>query len=143
MAQVPSLPSNGQPIDTQYIYDIVNSLISINNAISSTGSTSIQIGNNSSVIQQTNNVKFDAKTVNVVKAGTNVTTSTSITGQIAYSSQFNQIPVVTATVVTRSGTTVKPRLSITGVSTSAVSYQIDFDAKGTTTLDLSIIAIGV
>jgi hypothetical protein len=142
MAIVPSLPSNGQPIDTQYLYDIVNSLISINNAISTTGSSSIQVGATKSTAV-TGNLKFDAKTVNVVKAGSDVTESTINTGQISFTSQFNQIPVVTATLVAKSNTTVKSTLTITGVDTSAVYYQVTHSGKGKTNLDANIIAIGL
>jgi len=53
MAQVPSLPSNGQPIDTQYIYDIVSSLISINGELATTGYSDVQASN-----VKTNNLRF-------------------------------------------------------------------------------------
>lgn len=143
MAIVPSLPSNGQPIDTQYIYDIVNSLISINNAISTTGSSSIRIGTGAPTTAVTGNLKFDAKTVNVLKSGSSVSDTTVNTGQIAFNSQFNQIPVVTVSLVTKSNTTVKSTLIITGIDTSAVYYQVTHVGKGKTELDANVIAIGL
>jgi len=142
MAQVPSLPSNGQPIDTQYLYDIVNSLISINGEISSTGSSQTQVYTEQPVTTKTNNLKFQARTVNIVNSA-KVTKKNPSTGQISFNTQYNQTPIVTATLVSRSTSTVKATLTITGVDTSAVYYKVDYETDGTTTLDVNIIAIGV
>lgn len=137
MAYTPSLPSNGQPIDTQYIYDIVRSLIEINTTISSTGESNIQ----DYPSQKTSEIKVQAKTVNIINSET-VTDKTSKTGQISFKTQFNQIPIVTATLVSRGSNTVKTNLTITGVDTSAVYYKIDFTNTGITTLDINVIAVG-
>jgi hypothetical protein len=142
MAKVPSLPSNGQPIDTQYLYDIVNSLISINGELASTGTSQVQSYTSQPVSVKTNNVKIQARVVNVVNSA-NVTVKSPTTGQIAFNTQFGQTPIVTATLMSRSSSTVKATLTITGVDSSAVYYKIDYDKDGNTTLDVSIIAIGV
>jgi hypothetical protein len=142
MAKVPSLPSNGQPIDTQYIYDIVSSLISINNELATNGNSNIKIGNTKYPTSKTSSLNFDAQTVNVINAK-KVTKSTAETGQIAFTTAFTKTPVVTATLVSKSTTTVKANVTITAVDTTAVYYKINFDSDGTTTLDLNIIAIGV
>jgi len=141
MAQVPSLPSNGQPIDTQYLYDIVNSLISINGEISSVGSSQLQTYNGNPITKNTNNLKFQARTVNIVNSSP-VTKNNPSTGQISFNTQYNQTPIVTATLVSRNSSTVKATLTITGVDTSAVYYRVDYENNGTTTLDVNIIAIG-
>lgn len=138
MAKVPSLPSNGQPIDTQYIYDIVSSLIDINKEIASSGSSNVQ----DFPAQKTANLKIQARTVNAVSAATKVSKTTSTTGSVNFKTAFTQVPVVTATLVSRSSTTVKASLTITSVTTTTVSYKIDFDTNGFTTLDLNVIAIG-
>lgn len=142
MAKVPSLPSNGQPIDTQYIYDIVNSLISINSEIATTGSSNIKVGNTKYGTSKTNAINFDAQTVNIVNSES-VKKANAKTGQIAFTTSFNRVPVVTATLVLKSTSSVKATVSITAVDTTAVYYKVDFDSDGTTTLDLNIIAIGV
>jgi hypothetical protein len=142
MAKVPSLPSNGQPIDTQYIYDIVNSLISINSELATYGNSNVKVGSTKYGTTKTNSINFDAQYVNVVNAS-KVKASTPKTGQIAFSSVFTRTPVVTATLVSRSTSKVKANVTITSIDTTSVYYKIDFDVDGTTTLDLNIIAIGV
>lgn len=142
MAKVPSLPSNGQPIDTQYIYDIVSSLIKINSELATYGNSNIKVGTNKYPTSKTSSLNFDAQTFNVVNAE-KVTKSTIKTGQIAFSTVFTKVPVVTATLVSKSTTTVKASVTITAIDTTAVYYKINFDSDGTTTLDLNIIAIGV
>jgi hypothetical protein len=141
MAKVPSLPSNGQPIDTQYIYDIVNSLISINSELASYGSSSIRSEKTVSK-SKTNSISFDAQTVTAVSSGSEVKKGESKTGSVSFSTFFNKTPVVTATLVAKGTTTVKATVTITAVDTTSVYYKIDFDSSGKTTLDLNIIAIG-
>jgi hypothetical protein len=142
MAKVPSLPSNGQPIDTQYLYQIVDSLISINGELASTGTSQVQSYTNQAITDKTNNFKIQAKVVNAVNAAT-VTKASSTTGQIAFNTQFGNTPVVTASLISRSSSTVRSRLTITGVDTSAVYYKIDYEDQGNVTLDVSIIAVGI
>lgn len=142
MAKVPSLPSNGQPIDTQYIYDIVNSLIGINSELATYGSSNIKVNNVKYGVTKTNSLNFDAQTVNVVNSE-KVSASTPKTGFISFTTTFQKTPVVTATLLLKGTTTTKANVTITAVDTTAVYYKIDFDKDATTTLDLSIIAIGV
>lgn len=142
MAKVPSLPSNGQPIDTQYIYDIVNSLISINSELASYGNSNIKIAGQNTAKTKTNSISFDAQTVTVVPSGSTVKKGVAKTGQISFATFFNKTPVVTATIVSKSTSTVKATVTITAVDTTSIYYKIDFDADGVTTLDLNIIAIG-
>jgi len=143
MAKVPSLPSNGQPIDTQYIYDIVNSIININAEISTLGTSNIIVRKAQSAGNaKTNSINFDAQTVNVVNAS-KVSKSTPKTGLVNFKTTFNQVPVVTATLMSSSSGSVNASLTITSVDQSTMSYKVSFDSDGTTTLDLNIIAIGV
>jgi len=142
MAKVPSLPSNGQPIDTQYLYDIVNSLISINSELASYGNSNIKIAGQTVAKKKTNSISFDAQTVTAVSSGSDVKKGESKTGQVQFATFFQKVPVVTATVVSKSTTTVKATVTITAVDTTSVYYKIDFDSNGKTTLDLNIIAIG-
>jgi hypothetical protein len=142
MAKVPSLPSNGQPIDTQYIYDIVNSLISINSELATYGSSNIKVNNVKYGVTKTNSLNFDAQTVNVVNSE-KVSAATSKTGFISFTTTFSKTPVVTATLVSKGTTTTKATVTITAVDTTSVYYKIDFDKEATTTLDLNIIAVGV
>jgi hypothetical protein len=143
MAKVPSLPSNGQPIDTQYIYDIVNSIININAEISTLGTSNVVVRKvKSAGNAKTNSINFDAQTVNVVKAS-KVSKSTPKTGIVNFNTTFNQVPVVTATLVSSSSGSVNASVTITSIDQSTMSYKVSFDSDGTTTLDLNIIAIGV
>ena len=142
MAQVPSLPSNGQPIDTQYIYDIVNSLISINSAITTTGSSNVMVGRVPYPTVNTSNLNVDAQNVPILN-NYNVDATTPYTNFISFKTTFSQTPVVTATLVSKSTSTVNGTVTITGVDTSAVYYKVTFSGKGKITLDLNIIAVGV
>lgn len=142
MAQVPSLPSNGQPIDTQYIYDIVNSLISINSAITTVGSSNVKIGSVPYPTVNTSNLNVDAQSIPILN-NQSVDSTTPYTNFIPFKTTFSQTPVVTATLVSKSTTTVNGTVTITGVDTSAVYYKVAFSDKGKITLDLNIIAVGV
>lgn len=140
MAKVPSLPSNGQPIDTQYIYDIVSSLISINSELASYGTSNIKVGSTNTA--KTNSISFDAQTVNIVNSS-KVSKTVAKTGQIPFTTTFSKVPVVTATLVSKSTSTVKANVTITATDLTSVYYKVDFDSDGTTTFDLNIIAVGV
>jgi hypothetical protein len=142
MAQVPSLPSNGQPIDTQYIYDIVNSLISINSAITTVGSSNVKIGTVPYPTVNTSNLNVDAQSINIITSQP-VDPKNPLTGFIPFKTTFTQTPVVTATLVSKNTTNVNATVTITGVDSSAVYYKVVFTDKGTTTVDLNIIAVGV
>jgi hypothetical protein len=137
MAQVPSLPSNGQPIDTQYIYDIVSSLISINGELATTGYSDVQASN-----VKTNNLRFQALSQNVVNSAT-VSKDAPTSGQVFFKTPFTQTPIATATLVSKTTSSQGATLTITGVDNSAVYYTVNYTTKGKTTLDINVIAIGV
>jgi hypothetical protein len=141
MAKVPSLPSNGQPIDTQYIYDIVNSLISINSEINTSGTSNVKRYTEVYPVAKTSSLNIDAQTKNVVNAE-QVKKSDAKTDQASFATTFTQIPVVTATLVSRGSSSVNASVIITSVDKTGVNYKIVYDRDGTTTLDVNIIAIG-
>lgn len=143
MAKVPSLPSNGQPIDTQYLYNIVESLISINSELSTYGGATVRVANKDYGVKKTSNLSFDAQTVNVVNSSEAVSSKVPKTGLVAFSTPFTKAPVVTATLQSKEGSTTNATVTITSVSSNSVSYKVDFSKDGNTTLDLNIIAIGV
>lgn len=142
MAQVPSLPSNGQPIDTQYVYDIVSSLISINGELATTGYSDVQASNSSDINVKTNNLKFQAKSQNVVNSAS-VSKNAPTTGQVFFKTPFTQTPIATATLVSKTTSSQGATLTITGVDNSAVYYTVNYTTSGKTTLDINVIAIGV
>ena len=128
MAQVPSLPSNGQPIDTQYIYDIVSSLISINGELATTGTSDIQEIASSELNVKTNNLKFQAKSQNVVNSAT-VSKDAPTKGQVFFKTPFTQTPIATATLVSKDTSSQGATLIITGVDNSAVYYTVNYTTK--------------
>jgi hypothetical protein len=144
MAKVPSLPSNGQPIDTQYIYDIVNSLININSELASYGSANVTYKSKQYGVSNTNSLNFDAQTIPIMNSE-DATPGVSRSGQAAFSTSFTNIPIVTATIVSTTASAVVATVTITAVDTTTVYYKVDFvgGAKGKASLDLNIIAIGV
>ena len=148
MASVPSLPSTGQPIDTQYIYDIVSSLISINTELSTSGNSYVDNGTSSSVAK-TGNLKITARTVSNLPISNGKTYNVGNTDgtTIAFDNglSFTKAPVVVANLI---ATQVKPGsaqflLTISSVTQSGFNFNVYCTSKGPANYNISFIAIGV
>lgn len=148
MANVPSLPNPGQPIDTSYVYGIVDSLISINNELASNGNAYVDNGvSNSATSVRTGNVIFSARTV------TNLTISNSKTfkvgdvasGTISFDngSSFSRAPIVTSTLQVITESKAKFILTISSVTTSGFNWQAYCIIEGIANYSINFIAIGV
>jgi len=145
MAYVPSLPSTGQPIDTSYVYEIVQSLISINNELSNDGNSTINNGSGTSSLVKTSNINIVAQTVSDITLPT--TAGAVLSGNIAFESNtFAKTPIVIANLV---GTSLKISgnaqlfLTVTSVTTSGFSWSAYCSVKGSAGYSISFIAIGV
>jgi hypothetical protein len=148
MATVPSLPSTGQPIDTQYIYDIVSSLISINTELSTSGNSYVDNGT-TSTIAKTGNLKITAKTVSNLRISNgkvyNVGDTDGTTISFDSGLVFTKAPVVIANLVS---TQVKPGtgqfiLTISSITQSGFNWNVYCTSKGPANYNISFIAIGV
>jgi hypothetical protein len=138
MAYVPSLPSTGQPIDTSYVYEIVQSLISINSELSNDGNSTIDNGSGISSLVKTNNINIVAKTVSVklpeivgpgqsttIEFGTNTFTKNPIVIANLFGSDKAQL-ILTISNVTTSSFTLLPYCLVKG----SANYKINFIAIG-------------
>lgn len=147
MAQLPDLPSTGQPIDTQYIYSIVDSLYAINTELATSGTSYIDNGVSAST-EKTAGLKITAKRVTdlpisngqtLVSGGTNGTT-------IPFDNiSFTKPPVVVASLVSSDiqAGNAQLILTISSITTSGFNWKTYCTVKGISKYDISYIAIGV
>lgn len=138
------VPQRGQPLDVDYIYQIINQLNTLTNQISA-NSTTLSTVDNGIVGQKdvtTNNLRFVAITKNIKKDA--ATANQSQTWFIDFSPQFLYVPVVTATAVNKNGSAAGDNLSVVikNVSTSRVDGSVRFGTSGNIDVNVNIIAIG-
>ena len=145
MAYVPSLPSTGQPIDTSYVYDIVQSLISINNELSTDGNSTINNNSGTSSLVRTSNINIVAQTISDSRlVSSSITTGTPFVGVVNFeNNSFNKSPIVIANLVAFDKSTAQLFLTVTKVTTSSFSWSAYCSVKGSASYNISFIAIGV
>jgi len=148
MADVPSTPNPGQPIDTAYINSIVKSLISINSELASTGYAYIDNGvANNSISKRTGNLVVSARTITnttvsngkTFKVGEK-TTSTTVSFN---NSAFSKPPIVTATLLTEESSSAQFILTISAITTGGFNYSAYCIVAGKANYSLNFTAIGV
>jgi hypothetical protein len=132
-------PTKGQPIDVNYLYDIVTQINSLTNTIAVRSSTSSRVNTQS---ETTSNLRFFASTVAI--------TRTSATSGQTESFSFNYpelkfAPVATATIVNNSGSDAGQVASvvINNVTTSRVEGVVRFGASGAIDLSVNVIVVGI
>ena len=141
------LPQRGQPLDVSFLYDIVNSINEL------WGKIAINISSYSTLWtkeQSYQNVR--SSEVKIFTAQYEIP-SDSIgkedeykTFSVDFGISFKYVPVVTATPIastTASAADKSATAIITEVSTSKVSGVVKFPTKGTASVSVNIIAIGV
>ena len=138
MAAIP-LPERGQPLDVNYIYDMVSQINSIANTIAIRATSTSKVNENTDT---TSNLKmFSAtKTLSTTNASGNTTESFFFTYP-----EFKFTPVATITVINNSGSTVGDDISHTlrTVTTTRAEGIVRFGTSGAVNLSISIIAIGI
>lgn len=138
MAAIP-LPERGQPLDVNYIYDMVSQINSITNTIALRSTSTSKINENSDT---TSNLKFYAAT----KTLTTTTSSANTTESFFFNyPEFKFAPVVTITIINNSGSTVGDNVitSLRNVGTSRCEGVVRFNTSGGVNLSISMIAIGI
>ena len=147
MIKVPSLPSTGQPIDTQYIYSIVESLITINSELASSGNSYINNNTISSTVK-TANLKIAGKTF--IGAGISDNTTLKVgdtkSGTVSFdTTSFTSTPVVVTSLVSTTSQTGAAQiiLTISAVSTSGFNWNAYCTVAGKSNYNINYIAIGV
>jgi hypothetical protein len=145
MANLP-LPQRGQPIDFFYISKIVEVL----NALSKKASVNftkskIDIGSGQRPISiSTAETMIVARYKNVTNNKA-VTSTTTLSESIDFDTSFKYPPIVTATIqsVNQTAASKAAKIVITQITTSKVTFTIDFDNKGNASVGVNIIAVGI
>jgi len=142
MATVPTLPQLGQPIDVQYLYDIVQSLISINSELARKTSATAYIDNglDKDATKKTSDLSVSASTTSVT-TNQKVTVNQSITKVIPFQISFKFPPVVTLTPVSKNSANITTIINT--IDSKSVTCTLIFNQAGTATVDLNVIAIGI
>lgn len=138
MATLP-LPERGQPLDVNYIYDMVNQINNITNTIAVRSTSTSKIN---SVADTTSNLKFYAET----KALTTATIYGNTSDSFFFTyPEFKYPPVVTVTVLNNDGSTIGENVLITlrTVGTSRCEGKVRYNVSGAVNLSISMIAIGI
>jgi len=134
-----SLPERGQPLDVNYIYEMVSQINSIENRIAIRNTSVSTINNNTDT---TSNLKFYAEQKALITSEAKANTTETIT--FTYP-RFKFTPVVTATVLNNSGSTSGDDVicTVRNLTTSTAAVVVRFNAAGKVDLFVNLIAIGV
>jgi hypothetical protein len=140
-----SPPERGQPIDVDYLYEIVNAINTINNQIVSTSNAESRVAGSTSTqtdAVKTSSLKFYASQVTVTSA--NVSADQTITTKIIFPSNFLYAPIVTATPIVQDGSDASKNViaTIQNVTSGGVDVLLTFKKAGQTDVDIHLIAIG-
>jgi len=138
MAAIP-LPERAQPLDVNYLYDMVSQINSITNTIAVRATSTSRINTNSDT---TSNLKFYAETKSIS------TTNASGNGTESFFfnyPEFKFTPVVTITVVNNTGSSAGDNVIATlrNVGTSRCEGVVRFNVSGAVNLSINMTAIGI
>lgn len=138
------LPQRGQPIDVDYLYQIVKEVNSLNDKISTSSTTLSVINNGIRKDSTVNNLRFYAETKNV-KTGAAPSAGTSEQWSFDFSPAFKEVPVVVASVVNNTTSNIGDNIVVTirTITTSKVTGQVRYNTSGgNVNVNVNIIAIG-
>lgn len=139
------LPSQGQPIDYSYINQIVTTLNDVSTKVSANYSNS-RIGSGDGSIPETKRLS-DLSVVALYKVVTTeqtVKTKTEKSFSIPFGITFKNIPIVTITPQALSGDAGRDiSVVINKIEKDSVSGWVAFNAAGTTSVAVNVIAIGI
>jgi hypothetical protein len=146
MAKVP-LPERGQPLDVTYIYQLADTVNSLSTQISSATTKYSTIDTTTSAGKQ--NIKTsDIRVIGgyaLVAQNSTVSAGNEFPFTVPFDSNFKYPPIATATPVNFGGTPAGQNLSvvITSITTSGISGIVRFNASGTLSVSVHVIAIGI
>jgi hypothetical protein len=138
------LPERGQPIDLNYLYQIASSINDLNNAVSTSSTTSvINNGINPREDVTTNKIRFYATTRNIVVG--NIDAGTSQNWTVDLTPDFLFTPVAVATVQNKTASTAGNNITlvIRNITTSRVEGSVLYNAGGSVDININVIAMGV
>lgn len=145
MAKLP-LPERGQPLDVSYIYNMANVINQMASTLSTANYNYITINTPDSGTQNTKitNTKVVAGYKEVTsKADVEIGDEKTFT--YSFGSNFNYPPVVTVTPVNvdQNSTGTSVIATINDITTTSVNITVRFNTKGTASVGVNIIAIGI
>jgi hypothetical protein len=145
MAKIPT-PDRGQPLDVNYIYQIVEAVNDLSSQISSAkykyASIDTSDGLQSSLLTDTKVVAGEK----IIYAGLkNVTAETDEAFSYSFKGEYKYPPIVTASPVLIEGTPSGKDVSvvISSVTNSAVNGIVRFNSSGQLAVKVHIIAVGI
>ena len=135
-----STPNRGQALDIDYISQIAGQ---VNQLTTLVGDRSSSFSTINDVTVKTADIKMFAKTVNVF-ASTNKTDGDVVDYTISYP-PFNGNPVVTATIVSGSSSSIGDDATVVlkNVSTSSCTFRVTFNTGGNLDIFVNVLAIGM
>jgi hypothetical protein len=145
MARIPT-PDRGQPLDVNYVYQIVEAINDLSSQISSArykyASIDTSEGRQSTLLTDT---KVVAGEHVIYPTLTNVTAETDQSFTYSFKGEYKYPPIVTATPVLIEGTSSGKDVSvvISSVTNSAVNGIVRFNSPGQLAVKVHIIAVGI
>ena len=135
-----STPIRGPALDIEYISQIAGQ---VNHLTTLVGDRSSSFSSINDVTLKTADIKMFAKTVNVF-ASTNKTDGDVVDYTISYP-PFNGNPVVTATIVSGSSSSIGDDATVVlkNVSTSSCTFRVTFNTGGNLDIFVNVLAIGM
>ncbi len=145
MARIP-IPQRGQPIDTTYIYDIVNAVNDLSNQVSS---ATYKYTNIDTVSAGKQNIKTaESKIVGgYIEIANNSTVNAGNEKTFSYDfpADFKYAPIATATPVNIGNTPAgrDATIVLTSVTTNRLEGVVRFGSSGNISLAVHLIVVGV
>jgi hypothetical protein len=138
MGAIP-LPQPGQPLDVNYLFDVVNEVNNLTNTVAIRSTSTSRVNNNSDT---TSNLKLFAETKNI--AITNTSGNAVETFFFTYP-EFKFNPVVTITIVNNTGSTAGNNVIATlrNVGTSRCEGVVRLNVSGDINISVNMIAVGI
>ena len=135
------VPERGQPIDTNYMYSIVEAVNKLTEKITLTNNKYLTVGDDSDKVS---NSRIIAKTLSVV-SGAEVKSGDTRPFLLAFNGDFKNKPVVTATIQNETETLAGKNAFavLNSVTKDGVSGFVRFNESGTANILVHIIAIGI
>lgn len=134
-----SIPSRGQPLDITYISQIASQVNKLTTIVGDKISAFSSINDFS---KKTSDLKIYAKTVNVFSS-TNKTDGDVVDYTVNYPA-FNGIPIVTATIISGSSSSIGDNATIVlkTVTSSSATFRVTFYSGGNLDISVNVLAVG-
>lgn len=140
-----SPPERGQPLDVDYLYEIVSAINTINTQITTTSNAESRVSGSiptSTDAVRTASLKFYAVQVPVSSGSKNADETDTVSVDFPFTFQFP--PVVTATPLVQASDAQSKNviLTIKNVTTAKVDVLLTYKKSGQADVDIHLIAVG-